>query len=113
MMPSMMDATFGMENTVGLTLVQKTVDDHELVESSKVKPPLFFQGVLEPLSPQRLLIKPEGQRTWKWWTLLTDLQLQLDDQVKDQMGKLYRVVTLRDWSQAGYYEYEILEGHSV
>lgn len=113
MMPNLLSTLMGFEETVGLTIVKKTVVDHQLAESSKVSVPLYFEGILEPLQAKKLLIKPEGERKWKWWALFAEIRLDVDDIVKDQQGLLFRVMSIQDWRQGGYYEYELREGPGV
>lgn len=113
MMPNMSSTLAGFEETVVFEIVKTTVVDHDVVQTSKVAPTLYFEGVLLPITPQKLLVKPEGERKWKWWTLYTDLRLATDDIVKDEQGALYRVMSINDWRQAGYYQYELTEGPGV
>lgn len=68
-----------------------------------------FEGVLQPLPDRRLLIKPEGQRTWKWWTLWARKALVLDDVVVDKEGLSYRIMSVKDWSNSDYFEYDLTE----
>ena len=67
MMPNMVTTLHGFEETMQFQLVKKTVVDFDIVESSKVIPPLWFEGVLQPIHPRDLLVKPEGERKFKWW----------------------------------------------
>ena len=70
------------------------------------------QGVRQPMTAQKLAIKPEGQRAWKWGTLhcLPDVPLKVDDKVVFG-SKTYRVMNKWDWSEYGYLEYEICQGY--
>lgn len=113
MIPSMADVLSGFEETIGFQIVKKTVVDHDLVETSKVVPPLYFEGVLQPIQPQKLIVKSEGERKFKWWTLFADMRLEPDYVVKDQQGLIYRVMSVTDWRQAGYFQYELIEGPGV
>lgn len=113
MMPSMASTLAGFEETFQFQIVKKTVVDHDLVESSKVAPALWFEGVLQPVPPQKLLVKPEGERKWKWWQLYTDLELAVDTVIKDPEGILFRVMSITDWSQGDYFQYELVEGPGV
>lgn len=70
---------------------------------------LIFTGVLQPMPARKLLIKPEGQRTWKWWTLWTKKSLDLDEIIVDKPGRIYRVMSQSDWSSGRYIEYELTE----
>lgn len=109
-MPNVADALGGLGLTERLRIITKTVADFEVVEADKVKPAIWIDGVLEPLNPQRLLVKPEGQRDWQWWTLWTTNRLELDWVVIDNRGVQLRVMNRTDWSQAGYLEYQLIEG---
>lgn len=113
MMPNMASTLMGFEQSIQFQLITKTVSDHDVVETSKVRPVLWFEGVLEPLNPRDLMVKPEGERKFKWWTLITDMVLPVDSVVKDDRSLVYRVMSSADWSQAGYHQYQLVEGPGV
>lgn len=106
-----MDAIAGLEQTVRLQIVNKTVlnfEEHEINQAPQV--PIWIEAVLESIHPRMLLVKPEGQRQWKWWEMWCTEHLELDWVIKDEGGNLFRVMSRQDWSQAGYYHYELVEG---
>jgi hypothetical protein len=110
MMPDLSLAVSHFEETMQFQIVSKTVNDGDIAETSKVKPDLWFEGTLEPMPERALLVKPEGQRNFKWWMLWTDLKLQNDTVIKDENSIIYRVMKTSDWNQAGYYSYQLIEG---
>lgn len=63
-------------------------------------------------SPQQLMMKPEGQRDWKWHTLYMngEPKLKVDDIIVIQNMK-YRVMQKRDNSEYSCVEYELLEDY--
>lgn len=72
-----------------------------------------FNGVWQPLSPQVVQQKPEGQRDWKWFTChtLTALELIPDD-VIEYLGTSYRLMPGKlDYALYGYYEYHLVEDY--
>ena len=113
MMPNMQTSIFGFEETLQFQIVNKQVVEGDLVESSKVRPVLWFEGALQPLHPRELLVKPEGQRKFKWWTLITDMTLEVDTVIKDGRGIEFRVMTSNDWFEAGFHQYQLTEGPSL
>ena len=113
MMPNMLTTLSGFERSFVFELVKKVAVGGVLKESDAVKPTLFFDGVLEPIHSKDLLIKPEGQRSWKWWVLFTDLKLEVDNIIRDPEGKNFRIMTSEDWRQAGYFKYTLTETKSV
>ena len=106
-LPDVSGALFGWETATTFKLITKTVADHEVDETFVSNK---FQGVFQPSSWQQIVIKPEGQRTWRWWSLITQQNLNLDDIVLDSNNVEYRVMMKHDYSQGGYYAYDLTEG---
>lgn len=106
--PSMAAALWGISETINLAVVRKDVVDHEIVEATS--DPIQFKGILQPQTARALLIKPEGQRTWKWWTLWTQYRLELDTMIQDPAGVQFRVMKVNDWHNAAFFEYELTQG---
>lgn len=70
-----------------------------------------YRASRQPLSAQKLAIKPEGQRGWKWETLYAEpnLPLKVDDVVIFNCEP-FRVLEKHDWTEYGYIQYEIAQG---
>lgn len=95
-------------------IVSRAVEAFQAVEEMEV---VNFRGVIGQMSGRALELKPEGQRSWSWAVVYSDLALQLnvDDVVKyldqqyrvmwtDPVTKLngYRVYHIaQDWTGAG------------
>ena len=90
--------------TLGIVRVENV--DGEAVESVKWRQTM---GVVMPMKEQRILNKPEGQRTWIWKSMYTaaGVQLALNDILEDSDKIRYRVMGKADYSQAGYMYYEL------
>lgn len=91
-------------------LVTKGLVDYEVVE---ILTTINTQGVRQPMSAQRISIKPEGQRAWKWETIhcLPDVKLNVDDIIIFD-GVKYRVMNKWNWAEYGYLEYEICQEYN-
>lgn len=89
------------------TLVGKQVVDFQALETPTN---VTFQGVIQPFSERQLLLKPEGQRSWTWYTLHADpvLTLQTDDVVL-YLGVQTRVMSRKDFTIYGYVEYTLVQ----
>lgn len=87
--------------------VQKTVVGFQVVETEN---PINFRGVIQPFTERQLLLKPEGQRAWTWFTLNSDpvLTLQVDDVVMWN-NKPTRVMSRKDYALYGFVEYTICQ----
>ena len=104
--PDMTDALGDWTEPARFRKVTKTVSDYEVEETVKEE---HFDGVLVPLEKQKVQLKPEGQRTWKWYQLITDKRLKLDDIVENQEGTEFRVMAIESWAMAGFYNYDLTE----
>jgi hypothetical protein len=75
-------------------------------------------GVVMPLKPQQLSMKPEGERAWKWrkmFCLPTPSLVPSDEIIfgTDENGERFRVMAKADFSEYGYNEYEICQGYQI
>ena len=106
-LPNMRDAILEWLRPITFSLVTKSITNFKVTETVTT---INTQGVRQPMSPQQLELKPEGQRAWKWQTLhcLPNIQLLVDDIVVFD-GIKYRVMQKLDWKEYGYLEYHICE----
>lgn len=109
--PDVSEALWGLTEPAQFRTVSRTPVDFEAVETQAA--PQWFDAVLQPIDNQKLLIKPEGERRWKWFEMLTEKELNLGDTVEAYDGKTYRVMAKSDWSQGGYFRYELTERENV
>lgn len=71
---------------------------------------LSFMGVIQPLSPKQISLKPEGQRAWPWLQIHcqgSSLQLTTNDQIIYN-GKLYKIMGVLDYDQSGFREFHAI-----
>jgi len=90
-------------------MIKKTTDNFQVVETEKQ---IVFQGIVENLKPTDLEMKPEGQRKWRWISVWTtpELELEIDDRFSYQHVN-YRVMSKNDWTAYGYASYECMEDY--
>ena len=76
--------------------------------TQEIKSKVTTHALRQPLTPQQLSLKPQGQRDWKWEQLhaLPDLQMNPDDQVT-YLGQTYRVMEKKEYPEYGYIEYHV------
>lgn len=109
MMPSMRQALKGLTRRVAFQVIKQKVVDGEAVQDPRDL--LRASVVLTPMTPRKIMIKPEGQRTWKWWTGTSTVKLELGWFLRPDHDKkkLYEVMEVADWGQARIYVYDFAE----
>lgn len=87
------------------TLLKKVVSGFQVVENAA---PIVFQGVIQPFTSRQLMLKPEGQRAWSWYTVHAEpgIVLKVDDIIQ-YLGQNYRVMGQTDYRLYGYVEYQL------
>jgi hypothetical protein len=108
--PNLTDPFTEWETATDFKHVQKTVEDFEVTETSAA---VYFSAIFYPADAQKINFKPEGQRQWRWWTMLAKKKLALDDIIENRDTVQYRIMAVKDWSMAGYYEYDITENFTT
>ena len=109
MMPNMRDALRGMTRRITVQVIKQKIVDREAVQDPRDL--MRCSIVLVPMPPRKISIKPEGQRTWKWWEGTSSVKLEIGWYLKpDKDGKkLYEVMEDSDLSQARVYAYQFAE----
>lgn len=106
-LPNMSDAILNWFQAMTFTTIVKTVVNFVVVETPTN---VTFQGVWQPFTTQQLVMKPIGQRDWKWFTVHAQISLALSpDDVITYQGTQYRVVEKLDYSSYGYFEYHLVQ----
>lgn len=101
--------------TYDITLIKITqaVTDGILAQTEV---PINFRGTVQPLSPEEVQLKPEGQRAWPWLQIHCisdfDTNLRINDRIQ-YADKKYKVMARLDYSLNNYVEYHLVEDYQV
>lgn len=70
-----------------------------------------LKGVIQPLKPEDVALKPEEQRSWAWYQIhvKSSYTRLLNDQIIYIDKHPYKVMANKDYSRNGYIEYHIIE----
>lgn len=81
---------------------------------TQVNVPILFRGTIQPLSPNKIALKPEGQRAWEWLQIhcmsVDPGILNPNDRILIA-DKLYKVMAQNDYSLNGYIEYQVIRDY--
>lgn len=90
-------------------VITKTNVDYEIQETIET---ISFRGVWQPFKPEQLAIKPEGQRSWRWFMVHAEIGLILEtDECIIYKGVRYRVMDRLDYQEYGYVQYDIVNDY--
>lgn len=107
-LPNMANTITSWFLNITFEVVERTLDGADWVES--VVETINTKGVVQPPRDKDLAILPEGTWAWEWLMLhcLPNVQLNTNQYIKYD-GKLYKVMSKKDWAKYGYIRYTILE----
>lgn len=110
-LPNVESALYSWYQPMVFSVVTKATVNFQVVETTV---DMNCMGVMQPLTAQRLLLKPEGQRGWVWFSLHADdsLVLNLDDEVT-YLGVKYRVMAKSDFTAYGYAFFELVSDYTA
>lgn len=106
-----MDAAFDgwMVEITLIVIKQKIVDGF----TKLIEMPVSFQGTVQPLSPEAIALKPDGQRSWQWLQIHCfsgQLNLVTNDRIIFN-GKKYKIMAELDYSLNNYIEYHAIQDY--
>lgn len=109
-MPNMSTTLNGWEIPLTFIKVIQNVIDGELVTTEQT---INFKGVFQPLKDEALELKPEGQRSWRWYWLHVRtgiIELETADKFIYN-DKRFKVMEKKDYALNGFTEYQIIQDY--
>jgi hypothetical protein len=110
-MPQMFRAFQGWFSNIKIIVIEQFVDTDGLVQS--IERGSCFQGTIQPLDPEKIKLKPEGQQSWQWvqiHCLAGTLNLKTNDRIIHN-GIKYKVMGIFDYSLNNYIEYHVIQDY--
>ncbi len=108
-LPNMSSTLSGWMRPITLGFVEQVNNSGSIKEIVRE---LQTNGVYQPLRPQLLQTKPEGQRHWEWQMLHCQPGLPIrPGSIVVLEGNKFRVMAKNDYSAYGYIEYHLVEDY--
>jgi len=111
-MPDVSGTLEGWKHDITLVKLSRTITDGV---STPTETEHEYSGTVQPLSPQQIKLKDEGQRSWSWWQIHIDInapvELIPDDRIVYNGLKL-KVMAKRNYTLNGYIEYHAIEDYA-
>ncbi len=110
-MPNVGGALSGWTLAITLIVIRQDIVDGFVKE---IKKAIKFMGVIQPLSPRKIELKPEGQRAWKWLQIhCKEGALKLKPGDKIEWGnELFKLMADNDFYLNGFVEYHVVKDYS-
>ena len=109
-MPKMGAAFRGWMATVTLKKIIQTVVNGLVTDTDTL---IRFKGVVQPLDPEQINLKPEGQRSFEWLQIdcfSGPQNLTTNDRIIYNSTP-YKIMGVFDYSQNGYIEYHAVRDY--
>lgn len=109
-LPNVSDVIVDWFINVTFEIVEKVMVGADYEEDWQTKEVINTKGVVQPPSPKDLKLLPEGAWAWEWQTVhtLPSVQFNVNQYIRYD-GKIYKIMSKKDWSKYGYVKYTILE----
>jgi hypothetical protein len=107
--PKIRTALSGWQSPITLIKITQTNVDGDITDSETE---ITFQGVVQPLTPEALKIKPLEERSWEWLMIHTKTGAEIStNDLIGYNGKKYKVMFENDYVLNGYYEYHLVKNY--
>lgn len=109
-MPKVSSALNGWFMPVTLIVITQVNNDGDITNQQT---PTTFKGTVQPLKPEIIALKPEGQRSFEWLQIHSkagQLNLSTNDRVR-YASRLYKVMEVLDYSLNDFVEYHLVRDY--
>ncbi|MCK5591648.1 MAG: hypothetical protein KAI72_06810 [Candidatus Pacebacteria bacterium] len=109
-MPKINCAFAGWQTNISVLVITQEIIDGFATDFEKT---IEFKGVIQPLSPRKIMLKPEGQRAFEWLQVFCasmTLILKPNDKIIYN-EKRYKLMADNDYSQSNFKEYHIIRDY--
>lgn len=110
-MPQMAAAFAGWMKAITLVRIVQTVDASGFVTNTSTT--IKYNGTIQPLDPEQIKLKPDGQRSWQWLQIHAfagSLNLVTNDRIVFN-GVKYKVMNIYDYSLNNFIEYHLIQDY--
>ena len=110
LLPNVGDALTGWEVSVIANYIHQVSFKGDIIDIPHKK---RIAGVLQPLRPEDVELKPEGQRSWSWFMLHVKSsydRLRVEQQLEIG-GQPYKVMSVKNYENYGYIEYHVIRSY--
>lgn len=108
--PNMSGALQGWFQLMTFKVIAKSIEGFLLTETPTTT---SFRGVWQPFTAEQLKMVPDGQRSWKYFTVHAETSLKLNtDDVVIYQGTQYRTLQKLDYTEYGYLEYHLVQDYT-
>jgi hypothetical protein len=109
--PKMGAAICGWFLPMKFVQIEKKIVNYANVD---VKTEINFEGMWQPFTAEDFALYPNITTSWSWFTVFACPKLELkSDDIIIYKGKSYRVKTKEDWSEYGYFRYNIIADYKA
>lgn len=108
-LPNVSTALIGWEVNITADYITQDYDENNDIINMHKK--VNIKGVLQPLKPNEVNLKPEGQRNWDWNMLhvQTGNPVLRIEQIIEINSIPYKVMSVKNYELYGYIEYHIIK----
>lgn len=107
MFPNVSSVFLNWTSAVQMKVITITPVDFEAQENTLAVP--ILEMVIQHMSPQKVDRKPENERRWRWLDAWCKDKIEIDTQLQDPDRIEYRVQSVSDWSQGGFWHAELVQ----
>ncbi len=109
-MPQMRSAFKGWTKRINLVRITQQVVRGQVTDQEEN---FYFDGTIQPLDPEQIALKEEGQRSFEWLQIhITNggQQLETNDRIIYN-GDPYKVMAVKDYQLNNYREYHLIKDY--